>query len=195
MTVTLPFPTLMLIMTLDEYYQVLDISAGSGMDELKRAFRKKAKQYHPDLNSSEGAQEEFIRVHTAYEMIHAHLVGEDRYELFKELATRFSKQEAEKRRREAIERARGYMRMRYEQYKKETEAYHTSPYSWVFRILYYGLFYLYFFCAFLFVFVPLWAGYEGGVFYFLICIPLFIIAYFTVQMAYGWKREIDPLFN
>ena len=185
----------MLIMTLDEYYQVLEISTGAGMEDLKRAFRKKAKQYHPDLNSSAGAQDEFIRVHTAYEMIMTHMLVKDRYEMFKEVAYRYSKQEAEKRRREAAERARVYMKMKYEQYKKECEAYHTSPYSWVFRILYYGLFYLYFLCAFIFAFVPLWAGYEGGVFYFLICIPLFVIAYFTVQMAYGWKKEIDPLFN
>ena len=183
------------VMTLDDYYHTLDIPPGTGVDELKKAFRKKAKQYHPDLNPAPGAQEEFVRIHTAYEMVMAHLIIKDRYELFKEVAVRYSKMEAEKRRRDAGERARHFSKMRYDEFRRECEAYHNSPYSWIFRILYYGLFYLYIFCAGLFFFVPLWAGYSGGYFYFLICIPLFIIAYFTVRMAYGWKKEIDPLFN
>jgi hypothetical protein len=46
-----------------------------------------------------------------------------------------------------------------------------------------------------FLFVPLIAGYEGGIGFFFLCSPLFILAYFTVKMAMGWKKEIDPLFS
>jgi hypothetical protein len=47
----------------------------------------------------------------------------------------------------------------------------------------------------IFVLVPLWAGYDGGIFYLVVCSPLFVIAYFTVGMANDWRREIQPLFE
>jgi hypothetical protein len=60
---------------------------------------------------------------------------------------------------ERMERARkaaaNYARMKYEEYVRETELYHTSPYAWIFRILYYGLFFIYLFCAMVFASIPI----------------------------------------
>ena len=33
-----------------DYYEVLGIDKNASADEIKKAYRKKAKQYHPDLN-------------------------------------------------------------------------------------------------------------------------------------------------
>ena len=39
-----------------DYYEVLGISKGACADEIKKAYRKLSKQYHPDLNKEEGAE-------------------------------------------------------------------------------------------------------------------------------------------
>jgi len=180
-------------MTLTEYYRLLGINTEADAEEIKKAFRVKAKMYHPDLNPDPGAQDAFIRIHTAYEMVMAHLQGKRMKGYYQEPVS-FAAAEVAMRRQAMKNRAENYARMKYEEFVKECEAYHNSPYAWVFKILYYGLFYLYMFCAMVFVFVPLMAGYQGGIGYFFISSPLFVLAYFTVKMALGWKKEIDPLF-
>ena len=177
-----------------EFYNILGLKPGADADELRKAFREKAKLYHPDLNADPDAHEDFIRVHTAYEMAIGHLNGKYR-DSRPEQPVSYAAAEVAMRRAAMKNKAEYYARMKYEEFVKECEAYRNSPYSWVFRLLYYGLYYLYLFCAMVFVFVPLWAGYEGGIGYFLICSPLLILSYFTVKMANGWKKEIDPLFS
>ena len=52
-----------------DYYEVLGISRQASADEIKRAYRKKAKQYHPDVNKEPGAEEKFKEVQEAYEVL------------------------------------------------------------------------------------------------------------------------------
>ncbi len=54
-------------MTAIYYYQVLGLDPGCSMTDIKRAYRVKAKLYHPDLNRSADAQDKFIEVNEAYE--------------------------------------------------------------------------------------------------------------------------------
>jgi hypothetical protein len=180
-------------LTMREYYILLGLPFNADIQELKKAFREKAKLFHPDLNHSPLAQESFIRIHTAYEMILLHLEGKTIRAVKRDSYN--SEEEKEKRKQKAAERSERYARMKYEEFLKECEAYRQSPYKWIFQVLYYGLFYIYMFCAMLFAFVPLWAGWEGGIIYLVICLPLFVLAYFTIGMALAWKKEIDPLFS
>ena len=50
-------------------YEVLGLEVGADRDEVKRAFRKLAFKYHPDLNASPKAHEMFLNVQKAYEII------------------------------------------------------------------------------------------------------------------------------
>jgi len=49
-----------------DYYETLGIGRNAGDDEIKAAFRKLARQYHPDVNKEEGAEEKFKEINEAY---------------------------------------------------------------------------------------------------------------------------------
>ncbi|XP_072395606.1 dnaJ protein homolog 1-like [Diabrotica undecimpunctata] len=52
-----------------EYYKILGISKNATDDEIKKAYRKLALQYHPDKNKSPEAEERFKEVAEAYEVL------------------------------------------------------------------------------------------------------------------------------
>ena len=52
-----------------DYYEVLGVNPGSSQDEIKRAFRRLARQYHPDVNKESDAEARFKEINEAYEVL------------------------------------------------------------------------------------------------------------------------------
>ncbi|MDJ0619381.1 MAG: molecular chaperone DnaJ [Calothrix sp. MO_192.B10] len=52
-----------------DYYETLGVSRDADKDELKRAYRRLARKYHPDVNKEPGADEQFKEINRAYEVL------------------------------------------------------------------------------------------------------------------------------
>jgi curved DNA-binding protein len=57
-------------MTFTDYYKELELERGASDDEVKKAFRRLARQYHPDANPSDpNAEDRFKKISEAYEVL------------------------------------------------------------------------------------------------------------------------------
>jgi len=52
-----------------DYYQILGVPRDADKSDIKKAYRKQARRYHPDVNSEASAEEKFKEVNEAYEVL------------------------------------------------------------------------------------------------------------------------------
>jgi len=119
-------------MEISDYLKILGLKPPSSLEDVRKAYRIKARRYHPDLNHTPGAADKFIAATEAYEFLTQYFNSRD------ELESRRNEiyQEWVKYRQEqARERAREYARVKYNQFKV-SGYYKTSSSLDKWRILY-----------------------------------------------------------
>src|SRR4051812_18914167 len=55
--------------TTTDLYELLGVERSASADEIKRAFRKLARQHHPDVSSAPDAEQRFKEINLAYEVL------------------------------------------------------------------------------------------------------------------------------
>lgn len=53
----------------ESLYETLGVSKSASADEIKKAYRRLARKYHPDINKEPGAEEKFKEINAAYEIL------------------------------------------------------------------------------------------------------------------------------
>jgi hypothetical protein len=129
---------------LEPYYHILEISPGASESEIKKAYRRLARKYHPDVSNEENAQERFLEITEAYQNL-IEKPGSRRF-IYDTVVTHPNREEQRR------ERARQYARMRYEEFKKSNLAFQKAWYYMPAKILTYLIVYcLYIAAALLFL--------------------------------------------
>jgi hypothetical protein len=106
-------------MSFEECYQILNLPPGSTKEEIKRAYRKQAKMYHPDVNCATDAQMQFLLISQAYEIL-----AKDHYSysrVFYQPPSEYSYRQETRQ-----ERAANFAKMQYEEFKRNNELFKQS---------------------------------------------------------------------
>jgi hypothetical protein len=112
------------------YYSLLELKHDATLNELKKAFRLKAKEYHPDISLLPNAHERFIEINEAYEYIKNKIEldlslkgnqSDNTDETAQDIINKWMAGERERIRKRAAQNAK----MSYRAYKK-TKAYKTT---------------------------------------------------------------------
>ena len=56
-------------MEFKDYYKIMGVERDATQDQIKRAYRKLARKYHPDVSKESDAEERFKEVGEAYEVL------------------------------------------------------------------------------------------------------------------------------
>jgi hypothetical protein len=100
---------------ISKYYEILGISKESTLTEIKKAYRKKAKQLHPDVNKSADAHEEFVSLTEAYEYLQNFKSGNFFRKRNNNVKSNYNRKEnlRKEQQKRARQRANMYAKMRY----------------------------------------------------------------------------------
>jgi hypothetical protein len=110
------------IFTASEYYRILDLPCDSSVQEIKKAYRKKARLYHPDINHAPDAKDLFISTTEAYEFL---LAYHERIKYDEQAYNQAMEEWRKYRQHRSRERATAYARAPYRTFKN-TRFYRTT---------------------------------------------------------------------
>lgn len=98
-----------------EYYEILGLTADSSIEDIKKAYRKKARLYHPDINHFPGAEEQFIKLTEAYDFL---IASKEKGDIYDQDYFRIVEEWRKYRQDRSRQRAQYYARKSYINFKK-----------------------------------------------------------------------------
>ncbi len=108
-----------------DYYAILEINRNCTEPDIRKAYRRLAKQWHPDVNKSPNAHEKFIEISEAYEFL-INKSQQNKEPQRSRPASDYTKEEYERFHQAVHDRAQQRAKMRYEEFKKQHEAFQKS---------------------------------------------------------------------
>lgn len=153
-----------------KYYKLLDLPSSASAEEIKKAYRRKALMYHPDVNSSEMAAVRFNEVSEAYLVLSGQIV-------LKEPKTKQSEEPELTEEEIELKRKREMMReILIKRRKQQEEAFEKS---WIFK------------AAVITKTFTLYMGFAIGVFAVIVPLYVLISEYGTVKATI--TRQVNSL--
>ena len=101
-------------MLISEYYNILGLPLNSSLEEIRKAYRKKARLYHPDVNQSPDAKDKFIRVTEAYDFL---MANHEKGDLSDQEFFRIMEEWRKYRQHRSQQRAQYYARKSFDSFK------------------------------------------------------------------------------
>ena len=205
---------------MSSYHKILEVPVSASKAQIKNAYRKLAKEFHPDRNKSANAHEKFIQISEAYEVLYDG-------KLIKQAAqnTKTSKEKYwnvyspptnEKERAEwdkvAAERKQFYQdkarknaNKRYQKFKEENEAFKKSSFYYPLWVIYFLIQISFVFGAIAILLLPFSGHYIDPQNYdyepisygkVLFVIILFgPVSFFFIKGLFYFRKIIDPYFK
>lgn len=168
---------------MDEYYKTLGLRRGASQEEIKRAYRKKAMELHPDKNNSANAHEQFVEVTLAYDVLTNGRIVRSKAPRTRTPEEKFRNVHEPPRDPEqfkewvhvARKRAAGQARMNFDNFKKNNDAFRRSKYFHVARFFAFSVYLAGLLVSLFLSIVPVIIGFSLDSFFALLISALFFI--------------------
>lgn len=176
-------------MSSEECYSILNIPPGTNKQEIKRAYWKKAKMYHPDVNSSTDAHKQFVLVKEAYAILTQDKPVAARIIYY--TPTQYNKDPYRPETRQ--ERAARHARMQYEEFKRNNEKFKNSFWYFPFLIFSYFVLFMGVCVALGFMLTPLVMIFINKMLG-LYMMPIVLMGFAVMTGVFRFKNEINRYF-
>ena len=174
-------------------YHILNISSDATEQQVKDAYRKLAKRYHPDVSKEADAADKFIAITEAYETI---LDGTSQFqELYDAFGTQTSSQGPPPV-TDPQERARRYAQAKYEEFVKNNTTFKHKWYYFPTKVFSYVFLSLMYLMGVIMIIIPIGHGiytsFEDG---FIVPVFLAMFGVIWINTSGKFKKEIEKFFQ
>jgi len=175
-------------MSSEECYSILNVSPGTDKQDIKRAYRRKAKVYHPDVNNSEDAQKQFLLLTEAYAILTQDKIATPRIVYRNHIHVKDPYRPETRQ-----ERVAWHARKQYEEFKSNNEKFKSSVWYMPFLVFSYFVWFMGTCVALGFMLTPLVMMFINKMLG-LYMMPIVLMGFAVMTGVFRFKNEINRYF-